>query len=290
MSSTTTTTTQQPRLTVQSNSDVPSGPVTATLTFFKDPEDGAAPFNYTYTPPEGQPRNNFGSEDHALTIHDIRDSPSAFTINDAGFQAIPNVPSSLAYADWEDDATVERKYYPEVERLLLDKTGAHRVFLFDHTIRRTRPDSTRAPVTRAHIDQTTQSALARVAHHLPAEAPALLKGRVRLINVWRPLVGPVRAFPLAMADSRSVADADLVGVEHRYPDRTGETAGVRFGVDGAQQKWYYLSGMRADERILLQCFDSHGGKARTAHSAFVDPRSAEGEGRESIEVRALVFG
>jgi len=110
---------------------------------------------------------------------------------------------------------------------------------------------------------------------------------VRIINVWRPLKGPVKAYPLAMADSKSVADKDLVPVEHRYPHVTGETAGVRHA-DG--QQWWYWSGMGEQERILLQCFDNQGGKARVGHTAFVDPRSPEGEGRESIEVRALVFG
>ena len=48
--------------------------------------------------------------------------------------------------------------------------------------------------------------------------------------------------------------------------------------------------MDDDERILLQCYDSEKGK-RVPHTAFVDPRT-EGpgwKGRESIEVRALVF-
>ena len=53
--------------------------------------------------------------------------------------------------------------------------------------------------------------------------------------------------------------------------------------------------MTNEERLLLKCFDSDevvrqsGG--RVPHTAFVDPRSPEAaKGRESIEVRALVFG
>ena len=95
------------------------------------------------------------------------------------------------------------------------------------------------------------------------------------------------ASPLAYADSRSVPDEDIVPVEHRYPHRTGETAGVKYTESG---KWYYWSGMTNDERILLQCYDSQD-HARTPHSAFTDPRTkADWPGRESIEVRALVFG
>lgn len=79
----------------------------------------------------------------------------------------------------------------------------------------------------------------------------------------------------------------MVGIEHRYPDRTGETAAVRY-TEG--QRWWYWSGMEEGERLLLQCFDSEGTGARVPHSAFVDPRSEAGATRESIEVRALVFG
>jgi len=56
--------------------------------------------------------------------------------------------------------------------------------------------------------------------------------------------------------------------------------------------------MTSNERLLLECFDSEAAKAgsgvkggRVAHTAFADPRTrADAEGRESIEVRALVFG
>jgi len=100
---------------------------------------------------------------------------------------------------------------------------------------------------------------------------------------------------LAFASSASLKDEDLIPVEHRYPDRTGETAGIRFN-EG--QKWHYLSGMRNDERLFLECFDSESLKpstqvqgGRVPHTAFVDPRTPENAvGRESIEVRALVFG
>ena len=78
-----------------------------------------------------------------------------------------------------------------------------------------------------------------------------------------------------------------MGIEHRYPDRTGETAGVRYD-EG--QRWWYFSGMSEGEGLLLCCFDSERG-GRVPHSAFVDPRTPVGaRGRESIEVRALVFG
>ncbi|KAK5108552.1 hypothetical protein LTR62_008209 [Meristemomyces frigidus] len=268
---------------------VPRGDTKSKLTFYAPPADGSKPWNYVETPPAGSPQRNYGEDEHEVTIHDVRGREADFNINTNGFGVLQNIRSEMSYEQWEDESRVKETYYAEVEKLLLDNVpGAKQIFIFDHTIRRSAQGAKRAPVNRAHIDQTTASAEARVHHHMQSSAPELLRGRVRLINVWRPLNGTVYTNPLAYADSRSVPDNDIVGVEHRYPDRTGETAGVKYTEQG---QWHYWSGMGNEERILLQCYDSQDG-ARTPHSAFQDPRTAgEGwKGRESVEVRALVFG
>ncbi|KAF2420336.1 hypothetical protein EJ08DRAFT_27207 [Tothia fuscella] len=271
----------------------PNGPVEAELAFYDPPKDGSKPYNYAGAwadnPPEGIPRN-FGIDSHKVIIHDIRRHESEFNMDENAFEAHSNIPSKMSYEDWNDDSVIEKIYYPEVEKLLLEKIpGSKRIFLFDQTIRR--PGTSRAPVQRVHIDQTAQSTAARVRHHLPDEADKLLQGRYRIINIWRPLNGTVLQNPLAVADSATVRDEDLIGVEHRYPDRTGETAAVKFN-EG--QKWCYWSGMGNEDRLFLKCFDSDatvGGKGRVPHTAFEDPRTPAGaKGRESIEVRALVFG
>ena len=58
-----------------------------------------------------------------------------------------------------------------------------------------------------------------------------------------------------------------------------------------RHRWYYYSAMRADEALLLKCYDSDASLAQfTAHSAFDDPTSApDAPSRESIEVRTLAF-
>jgi hypothetical protein len=275
--------------------EIPRGDVTTTLHYYQAPEDGAVPFNYVEQPPEGQPQRNFGQTDVQITVHDIRGHEDEYTLDKDAFKVISNLPES-AEKDFASDESIEKNYYPELEKLILDNVpGSNRVVFFDYTIRRANPNASRAPVTRVHIDQTAESAKERVRLHLGDEAEKLLQGRYRIINVWRPLNGPVVSFPLGFASSASVEDADLIPVEHRYPDRTGYTAGVRHN-EG--QKWHYLSGMRNDERLLLECFDSEALKegsqvrgGRVPHTAFVDPRTPEGApGRESIEVRTLVFG
>lgn len=198
---------------------------------------------------------------------------------------------------------MQSTYYPEVESLLLSHIpDAHKVVIFDHTIRRQDGSSRRKPVTRAHVDQTPRAAAERVRLHVPdpAEAETLLKGRYRIINVWRPINGTVVSHPLAFADTSDDSidplpgGRDMVPIEHRYPHRSGEIMGVKYR-EG--QRWLYLSGVRGDERVLIKCADSRADvrgdkavKARLPHSGFVDPRSDPGSSRESIEVRALVFG
>ncbi|KAL1610085.1 hypothetical protein SLS60_001750 [Paraconiothyrium brasiliense] len=268
---------------------IPRGPVKAVLSFYKAPEDGSKPHNYV-EPLPGVPQRNFGESLQDVTLGDLRGQEQKFSLDNNAFETVQNVPSEEY--EFQDDEQIKKVYYPEVEKLLLERVpGANRVLLFDHTIRRSHPGANRAPVTRVHVDQTPFSAAQRVKFHLPEEADRLLQGRYRIINVWRPLNGPVMAHPLAVADSSTVRDEDLIPVEHRYPDRTGETAQVNYN---RAQEWYYFSGMKNEDRLLLKCFDSDeavGLWGRAPHTAFVDPRTPEGAvGRESIEVRALVFG
>ncbi|ROW06537.1 hypothetical protein VMCG_04396 [Cytospora schulzeri] len=279
-------------------STVPRGPVTATLYYFDPPADGAQPFFHVETPPEGVPQRNFGDVPVDTPIDDIRGRESEYTLDRDAFQVIQGVLESKE-KDFVDDDSIKANYYPEVEELLLKHIpGAHKVVFFDHTIRRSGPDAKRGPVNRTHIDQTAASAALRVRKHLaPEEAEKLIQGRYRIVNVWRPLNRkPVESSPLAFASSHTVEDADVIPVEHRYNNGyTGYTAGIRHNPN---QQWHYLSGMTGDERLLLECFDSEAPKegsgvqgGRLPHTAFEDPRThPDAEGRESIEVRTLVFG
>ncbi|KAL2265538.1 hypothetical protein VTJ83DRAFT_6638 [Remersonia thermophila] len=283
----------------------PHGDVVATLNFYSPPADGSPPYNIAGDVPPGVTPRNYGIDSQPVLIRDARGKESAFTLDHDAFQILQRQPP-VSVSDphpepFTDDASIRARYYPEVERLLLSVVpGAARVIIFDHTVRRSSPSAPRQPVARVHIDQTALSAAKRVRRHAasPEEAEALLRGRYRIINVWRPLnKRPVESFPLAFASSASLRDDDVVPVEHRYLSTgyVGQTAGIRHH-EG--QKWYYLSGMTEEERILLECFDSESLKdgsnvkgGRVAHTAFEDPRTREGaEGRESVEVRALVFG
>lgn len=298
MSTTTTTTATATAATITAASDyIPRGPTTASLTFYAPPPDNSLPFNYVETPPPGQPQRNYGSNTQKVSLSDIRGTEHSFNLDKDSFQALQNVPSATTYSTFDSESSIREIYYPEVEALLLKHVpNAHKIILFDHTIRRANPNSPRQPVNRVHVDQTPAAALARVNLHItdPTEAAALANGRYRIINVWRPLSAePVQSSPLAFASASSVDENDLVAIQHRYPNRTGETMGVKFNPG---QKWYYWSGMTGNESLLLKCSDSRGHRDGDVaqwvpHTAFTEERTPEGaRPRESIEVRALVFG
>jgi hypothetical protein len=255
--------------------------------------NGARPRTYTYDPPDGAPRSNLVADPHKIPIRDARDIASHISIDEEGFGLIQQ---RSAVTDFYDDGQVRQIYYPEAERLLKDVTGAHRVFVFDHTVRRRVPgaedrqNALRQPVARVHVDHTEKSGPQRVRDLLPDEADELLRGRVQIINLWRPIKGPLRDAPLAVCDARSVAPGQLVASDLVYPNRVGETYSVTF--DPAH-RWFYVSGMQPGEGLLLKCYDSEtDGRARFApHSAFIDPTApADVAPRESIELRTLVFG
>jgi hypothetical protein len=111
----------------------PRGDVVAQLNFYSPPEDGSAPYNLAGDVPAGLKPNNFGTDPHDVLIHDARGRESDFTLDKDAFQILLNQPPS-AETSFTDDASIEKNYYPEVERLLLDTVpGANKVIIFDRT-------------------------------------------------------------------------------------------------------------------------------------------------------------
>ena len=248
---------------------------------------------YTFAPPPGHAWTNVVAEPHSVVIRDMRPIGAALDLDRHGFELLRHV--SAVGDFWNEDA-VRSLYYREAETLLKAATGADRVHVFDHTLRRRVPgaedvrgEGPRQPANRVHVDQTVKSGPERVRFELPDEAEALLRGRVEIINLWRPLKGPLYDAPLALCDATSVAARDLVAADLVFPARTGEIYLLNF--DPAQ-RWFYVRGMEANEVLLLKCYDSAtDGRARFApHGSFLDPTAPKDTPlRESIEVRAMVF-
>jgi hypothetical protein len=211
-------------------------------------------------------------------------------------QGFALVDAPTAVADFYNENELELTYYPEAEGLVRQATGASRVVVFDHTIRRREhgvedraPGTPRQPVTRIHGDYTEISGPQRVRDLMGEEADELLKRRFAIVNVWRPIRGPLNDAPLAVCDAGSLAAGDLVPQDLIYRDRKGEIYGLTYN---PAHRWYYAPAMQADEALLLKCFDSlKDGRARfMPHTSFADPNApADMLPRESIELRTLAF-
>src|SRR6266853_561233 len=172
------------------------------------------PMNLAYDPPPGVPRSNGLPEPHVMAIHDARAVMGRLSLDGEGLALVEH---RSAVKDFYDEDELRRVYYPEAERLVAEVTGAERVLVFDHTIRRRiaggvdrAPGTPRQPVPRVHNDYTVRSGPQRVRDLLGGQAGALLQKRFSVINMWRPIRGPVQDTPLAVSDARSIDDQDLV--------------------------------------------------------------------------------
>ena len=251
------------------------------------------PRTYAFDPPPGEPRTTALPDPRQVPIFDARLIAGSISLDREGF-ALVRHPTMVK--NFYDDKEVTSIYYPAAEAFIKATLRADRVFIFDHTVRRRvegAPDirgaGPRQPATRVHVDQTVTSGANRVREHLPDEAEELLKGRVQVINLWRPIRGPLRDAPLAMCDGQTVAPDDLIASDLIYPNRRGETYSVKYN---RKHRWFYFPEMTADEALLLKCYDSAtDGRTRFGpHTAFIDPTTpADAPPRESIELRTLVF-
>jgi hypothetical protein len=264
--------------------------VQATLDYFVD--NGAMPVTLVADHGASDRRTGGGgSEPRRVTLRNGRLYAADFTLDRNGFRFVRH---STNVADFYDDDEVRRVYYPEMEALVKEESGARRVVVFDHTLRTAdealrEAAKIRDPVRRVHNDYTEWSAPQRVRDLMGDEAAVLLARRFAIVQVWRPIRHPVESWPLAIADARSLSEKDMVVTERRYRDRVGQTSAITWNPD---HRWYWFPRMRPDEALVFKVYDSlRDGRARfTAHTAFADPATpAEARPRESIEIRTLAF-
>lgn len=263
--------------------------VAAPLTFIIPQADKPVFHSQAFT--GGEARFLFEVEARDVTIRDLRAYSGDFRLDREGF-ALRQAPTQAG--DLYDDAVVDGVYRAEIERLLQQELGAERAVVFDATRRSDRGagasnrDGARGIAARIHVDYTERSGAQRARDALGGEeVDALLAQgrRIVQVNVWRPIRGPVKRSPLAMADASTVRSEDLVATDQVFPDRVGEIYHLAHAPD---QAWWYAPGMTRDEVLLIKGWDSvDDGQARfTPHTAFALPDQENAPPRESIEARA----
>jgi hypothetical protein len=137
-------------------------------------ETGEKLVNETFGP-NNIHRRTSGSDDRRRV--EIRDGRlETFSLDGNGFALVPH---ATQVGDFLDEKQLKGIYYPEVEALVRQVSGAARVVVFDHTLR-SGDEAERAarllrePVLSAHNDYTEWSGPNRVREVLPDEAEALV--------------------------------------------------------------------------------------------------------------------
>lgn len=258
---------------------------------------------YFYEPDPGVELNPAGTDPHEVRIWDAWPERDRLSHDREGFELHEFDPSFTAF---DDDEKIKNRFYEQVTDFVKLHTGAHKVVVFDHTIRRRQPPEEmvfsrpstefkqqtvvqRPAVLLVHSDYTVSSGPQRVRDILPDESESLLKRRVAFFNVWKPLYRKVEELPLAMLDAQTHIEEDLVRMELKYRERTGEIYVMRYS---PKHRWMYFPHMDNHHALLLKTYDSEtDGRCRfMGHSAFEDPTSpADALKRESIEVRTMAF-
>lgn len=252
---------------------------------------------------------NFRMVPHEATVTDLRDSTVRPTLDTMGFERVEAPTRTDQRALAENSEPALERYRRETAELLTSVTGAGAVAFFDATLRR--QDATpsgvtphQAPHLRVHVDQSPDSARARAARH-GGEGRGF--GRFQIVNIWRPLLEPVRNYPLALCDYRSLDPAaDLVPTRLDFPEWLKDRESYSVKHDPGH-RWHYWRSLTPDEVLLFKCYDSasrtlslaadgteHPQAADVAglcpHTAFYDEQGPNvGHLRTSLEMRAVLF-
>ena len=216
-----------------------------------------------------------------------------------------------------DSVAVERVFYPEIEKLLLDffpgATDAlvynHDVFDKDYEGDRTEDQDNKNPGVNAnyanlvHNDLNDNSGrvrcrelltknlrnFGREQHYTGAEADAKMSRRFMSINLAKPME-TVEQNPFVLCAWPSFADQAYINNYRIYDDRVGET--TRF-THRPEHEWYWIPQQKPTEVSMLKCYDSitDGSVSRWSfHTACFDPTAPDdARCRKNIVVRSYVF-
>ncbi|CAN9403657.1 unnamed protein product [Alternaria alternata] len=235
-------------------------------------------------------------------VTDVTGREASFTLDRNGFAFLKD-DLPIRSAEFADRTIVERVYLPACERIIRQTLDDVDEVVFYNWRTRTSspsrlqgkvidfndPTTPLGPSTQAHVDQSPSSVLERVHRLFPDRAEHLLKGRVRLLNLWRPTNGPIVEFPLAICDGSTLPPDYLVETDRIRRTYTGCTM---YTMQCESIRWYYKYRQDVDDVLLFKSFDSDSDTVPyAAHAAFDLPKPSDDEyrSRESVEVRALIF-
>lgn len=243
----------------------------------------------------------------SMTIHDARRCDKTFQLDINGFQFVQLPPKQRISAE-DDEETIKRDYYPELEQIAKNLTGATSAHVFNHVIRAHSNPSARGhqdskgrwqeiPSSHPHVDYASGEAYidgTKRELNLPPSLASLFNtsSRFAFLGLWRPLK-TIRRDPFTVCDATTVPDSDYQ-VRLREFSRTGIKSAnyvMSHCKEEEQHAWYYFPEMQNDEMVVFKGYDTKQDLPgwRCPHTAFTLPGS-EGEApRQSVEARAVCF-
>src|SRR5258706_3459116 len=118
-------TTPHPELAASNSPDYVSG----VLNYLADKEQ--RPVSYNFKPPPGVPARTGTYAKFTVQFHSARAIMNVLSLDRQGF-AVTRQQSAVA--DFYDADEVRKVYYPEVELMVREFTGAVKVHVFDHNV------------------------------------------------------------------------------------------------------------------------------------------------------------
>jgi hypothetical protein len=230
----------------------------------------------------------------AVAIHDARGQVTS--LDHEGFVLAPHV---SALADLADMDAVAAAHVVEIERLLLDLTGADRVDVGSRGILRYSERSGRTgstdnshPARFAHVDMSVSAAAEYRSRSAP---PGHSIRRSAQYNVWRVLSDPPQDVPLALCAWPGIdIERDLIPCDAIFdpldgsPEWSFENYLIR---QHPAHRWYWYSDMTRDEALVFKTSDSDETRALCMpHGAFDNPLAGpDAPARISLEMRGTAF-
>lgn len=232
---------------------------------------------------------------HAVEIEDARLWDHAPSLDREGFAIYPH---RTRIGDFRQRDEVDHIHPAEIQKLLLDMTGADEIIIvggaglrFGERSQDSGALDNSRPARFVHIDVSDKTAADFFAR-VQTEKDRPIK-RVAQYNVWRALTPPPQDVPLAVCDARSLSSEDLMPADAMF-DRDGailfsfEALTIRYN---PKQRWAYFSNMTRDEALVFKTHDTDSGVAHhVPHGAFDDPNCPpEVEPRSSVEMRGMAI-
>jgi hypothetical protein len=201
-----------------------------------------------------------------------------------------------------DAAEVERVYYPEIEKLLLDFfPDATDALVYNHDGNNPGVNANYANLVHNDLNDNSGRVrcrelltrnlrnFGRTQHYTEEEADAKMSRRFMSINLAKP-IETVEQFPFVLCAWPSFADQPYITNYRIYDDRVGETTRFTYRRD---HEWYWFPRQKPTEVSMLKCYDSvtDGSVSRWSfHTACVDPTvPIDAPCRKNVVVRSYVF-